>query len=522
MSMRSRAGILLLAAALLVLSGALLWVSGSSAPVPVEPPEPGDALSARRAPLRPSDGKNSVESPDRTGATDRAAPADPSPSPQRDDAASSPKERRVAGRVVREEDGFPARALVWALDESGEPTSPRRRASNGHFLLRVGPEATALRVLPDAPDLEAVTLPLPPEMEFVVLHVRLPKARGFVEGQVVDSIGDGVAGVRVSVGRLAARTDEGGQFRIAPLRDGPYIVRLPESPFTTRQAPAVRVRVEGGRPDRFVLFRIHRGALLEVKVVRGADQGPVERASVVLTASDGRGGHLVGTTNREGAARFVDLEPGDYRLFVSAPEAGLGTATVEVEGLGAGDRRRVRCALEPAPGVLTGVVRDEEGAPVPFARIVARRLDGEGELRTSASSSGRFGFDAIAPGRWRLAVEPASAVDRNWVPGPGADVDVTAGRPTEVSLVVRRGASVSVELERGRLPGPALELRVLRAGEVLRTLRIEPGREVTAVSGLAPGSYRFVLVEVQTGAVVADQVVAVGPEGHEKWAAAVP
>lgn len=151
--------------------------------------------------------------------------------------------------------------------------------------------------------------------------------------------------------------------------------------------------------------------------------------------------------------------------------------------------------LTPAHS-LTGVVIDEQGAPVPDGRVLAHSLDEATDAQTN--DDGTFAFEDLGPGRvalvaWDEAVPGAVRVSRPAVLGPERD---------RCTLVVERSATIVARKDSAGYPSriemlstegewlPAPELR--NRGD-----RWLPNRERR---WLAPGRYR-VLSDVDPSGV---------------------
>ena len=153
------------------------------------------------------------------------------------------------------------------------------------------------------------------------------------------------------------------------------------------------------------------GAVAGVVVDAASGEG-VPRASIRLFPREG-GVTYSSTTDLEGNFRLDRLAPGLYGLVVEAPgflrfhgdgRSGEGPASVRVLAGGVAGDLRVALARY---GVISGVVEDELGRPLPGAKVAAnRRLerDGRPELGPGQSvqtdDEGRFRIANLTPGRY--------------------------------------------------------------------------------------------------------------------------
>ena len=88
---------------------------------------------------------------------------------------------------------------------------------------------------------------------------------------------------------------------------------------------------------------------------------------------------------------------------------------------------------EPQVGSISGVTLDSGGQPVRGARLVLTRLESRGEWDTRSGEGGRFRFEEIEPGRYRLQAQHAAYVPQQYgqtTPDrPTATIDVTLDQP---------------------------------------------------------------------------------------------
>lgn len=113
-------------------------------------------------------------------------------------------------------------------------------------------------------------------------------------------------------------------------------------------------------------------------------------------------------TDADGRFRFEEVEPGSMQVAVRAS----GFAPLEQRGVSVAAGGSELADLVLARGaILSGIVVDPEGRPVPAAKILRTELEdgglflvGEREPLALSGSDGRFRVDQLACGAWRFLV----------------------------------------------------------------------------------------------------------------------
>jgi hypothetical protein len=140
-------------------------------------------------------------------------------------------------------------------------------------------------------------------------------------------------------------------------------------------------------------------------------------------------------TDAAGLFVFENLEPGDVRLELAHPdyEAGGCDANIPAEG---GDVN-VHCFLRPGrkEGAISGHVKDQEGRPVPAARV---EMTGPSNVVVQSDINGLFAILDAPEGTYRLRVH-----------APGYLVQII-----EVDVGPRETALPQIILIRNSEPGP--------------------------------------------------------------------
>lgn len=298
--------------------------------------------------------------------------------------------------------------------------------------------------------------------------------------------------VRRTGRRLGRRLGIGEDARLTRGDDGAYV--LDEVPVGTCEvhveSPGYAssrlsgIKVEDGRTTSGVDVRLSRGAILRGQVVDASTSRPVPGASVSASSGEGvRGPALAllggdGTlTDADGRYEIGGLEAGRHRISVRHADYAEAVEVVEAApDPGTGPTVRLSRG-----GSLSGTVVTTAGQPVPGASVDLMASGeagfmGGGGQETQTDDAGRFRFDRLQPGRYRLRATvrggPTASTEAVLAPGsPAADAVLT----------VAGGARL-----RGRVTG----LPDAARGAV--TL-MATGREGYAASGraAADGSFEF-------------------------------
>ncbi len=311
-------------------------------------------------------------------------------------------------------------------------------------------------------DFDLVTIPAEERVPFDIVDESFGGTRVF--GRVLD---DGLPVPRGNINAISwegenvlgvdwklARIDSEGRYEFEGLAPGEYQFQL--EGLTRR----VRMTVEiPDVPEHRLDLELPRG-VIEGRVVDDVTGEPVARARVFLRPRDQvesdsllaslvrQGGDLYRErTDGEGRFSFKGLSEGDYELYVdpadSRSERSLAPSEAEDIGLArdevrAGFEVRLRTAAE-----LTGVVRDDSGAPVGGASVSCTRSD-EPDLKPKRARSGEdglFRITGISAGEHSLIVSaPGYANSRL----DGLRVDGLESE--EVELVLERGVAVTLDL----------------------------------------------------------------------------
>lgn len=285
----------------------------------------------------------------------------------------------------------------------------------GDHLLEVEAPGMGLEIVQGVSTIEGA------ELEPIVL---VPLAA--VEGVVVDSTGEPIAGARVLATapgsgmhwqftddfyQFGTTSDAGGRFRVGPFRTGsPVAVTAGAAGFSYACQKDVEAPADGLRLVVPPLVEL-AGSLVDSA---GRPRGGVPvslrgAATDCRTAYGHRAMALEIVTGADGMFRFQDLPPGTFQVSVPAQDA-LGAAAASVELVAGEPPPAIELRVEQK-AVVIGRVLGFDGEPVPGALVgVERPPDGDSE---EAARPARVSptTHTDAEGRFRLAgLDPGAAV----------------------------------------------------------------------------------------------------------------
>jgi hypothetical protein len=254
-------------------------------------------------------------------------------------------------------------------------------------------------------------------------------------GRVVFEELAGEGPLRSAAALLRAETDADGRFTVERLPTGDHALSADARGFSAK-----RVDVQVRARDKEVALGdivLEPGAIIRGRVRDKAGLGVGSARIFSLPAGGMRVGVAVESLSEaDGTFVLAGLQAGSYRLQVSAPGYGGGSATA-VTG-----SEKVEIVLEPA-GSITGLVVDEAGRTVDSFEVVANptRREPGGFMNRSrgdgSSGDGRFSLLDLPAGEYVVEVT-APEMGRGVVSG----VKVSAGGTTDAGRVTIKAGGV--------------------------------------------------------------------------------
>lgn len=237
--------------------------------------------------------------------------------------------------------------------------------------------------------------------------------RGGFGGQVLRRVTAG----RVGGADADAVASEDGSFTLENVATGTWTVRAKAKGFTEGRASGVVVE-EGGTRER-VEVRLPRGGNLKGRVTDASSGRAVPEATVSAAPAEGGGGGAAGraiaasigaslddgnATDADGRFEIADIAPGRYRVTVQHADFTDGIQMAEVTEKGGSVEVRLSRG-----GGIGGVVVSASNQPLPGVDVsLSASGDGGGFLggggqSTTSDGSGRFLFDHVSAGRYRVS-----------------------------------------------------------------------------------------------------------------------
>lgn len=481
----------------------------------------------------------------------------------------------LRGRVVAEADAAQGIAGAEVHLSRDEPFAPRTRTdAEGHFVLEGvldGPLTLVASADGWLPSMPGVAVEAGPDASEITLALaRAPAIRGRVEPAVSaevsielrpETMRMGMAGPGAMIfGGSAgskAQTDDEGRFELGPAMPGltTVVARVADG-----RAGEATVEVGPDGADEVVIQLEERSTVRGV--VRGVGGQPVAQATVSLRRRPEPGapelrltvngrdmGVDAGTTTEDGRFEIGGVEAGalevrvtdrygeplPVRSGIEVSSDGQGALTVS-EGR---DRDGVEIVVDAHEGVIRGVVRTTDGAPVPDVWVRATLLP---ELAAPRPEPDDGGPTERREMRMIMATDDGSGSGSSGRPPVLTDdegrFEITdlrdasyelvaehGGGRQRVTAVARPGDAVTLELaELGAIEGtvtldgqPLRRYGIRVEGPVSRSIQVRDGSGSFEIGRLDPGAYQLVVtapdgtgrasVTVESGRTVSQDVV---------------
>ena len=308
-------------------------------------------------------------------------------------------------------------------------------------------------------------------------------------------------------------TDAEGRFRFSGLAEGLYTLSAEkdayiDSTFGASQSPRLggvgtQIALASNQQLLDVAMPLPRGGII-AGTITGADGLPAAETNVTLVVPErsGMAGHA--RTDAKGEYRFAGLFPGEYRVVAAAP---AGYAPVYHPGVV--DPRQattVRVKEEERkdgvdfafvlvrPVRVTGTIVDAAGQPAPGVQVAAMPSDASMWLRVKSDADGRFVFDGITPGTYRVTAAftppaetaPGGVARDMWAE---ATLDVSADRVPDLVLKALPRTVFSGRIQLDIPPsGRPLDL------SVFRVFLTKPGFHPGEAKVEADGTFRITMI----------------------------
>lgn len=311
--------------------------------------------------------------------------------------------------------------------------------------------------------------------------------------------------------RARAQCDALGVFRFANLPARTELRLLATDARVAADADcafAHGLKLGAGEDRRGFELALHRSPHVS-GLVQSADGAPLAGARVRATLQDGETRLRAAETRSDAEGRFelACAAPGSYEIEARLDGYESGRSPAE---LFEGARFQLDFALERAP-TIEGTVLDRDGYAIPYARLRAKPLAGEGEKErdartTTAGSDGRFRFDHVAPDDYEVGARALGFA------GGSARVHVVRGEEASPLALVLEPTAPSayatvlgeVRVEGGGTPD-RLRFDGLRGGAVtleggrFRIDGVRPGRMVLVVKAEGAADRRLPSVQLESG-----------------------
>lgn len=330
----------------------------------------------------------------------------------------------------------------------------------------------------------------------ITLHKGQP-----VSGRVVDDGGHPIAKAKVAVAGMfgfggdkrGVETDDKGQFAFAAIAPGRHQLDATDG----EHAPAASAPITvADKPIENVEIVMKAGGSIS-GVVLGADQNPVPYAIVRAQTGQAAGGRRGGwggsyrqvSADKSGAFELRGLPRNAVQVRAESDSAASKVQSVDLDK--DKDKKDVRLVLDVA-GLISGVVVDEKGAPVPEVQVHAfadmwgsggsEDVALAGMSTATTDGAGAFAIRGLPDGEYKLWAARGVNASRDW--GQTGVTAKVGDKDVKITLASPGSLKGVVKID-GQSTAPKLAL--VQVG-------FQPGQPTGADGGfsigeLAPGQY---------------------------------
>lgn len=337
-------------------------------------------------------------------------------------------------------------------------------------------------------------------------------AASTVSGKVVTPEGAALAGVVVTVikhngdVRRTTTTDTAGKF-VLRIGASPTGATLPIA-ICANPAAASGGASSGGyaspeclqkyawstTPTTGVDFVAQPAAAIAGAVEDSVSGDSLAGITVELEQENTGGTVRSATTAADGSYTLRQIRPEagrSYRVCAGGPGRARTCATLDelgIPALSVGTTAHAGPLLVPEQGTISGVLTGADtGDPIAGVRV---ELDGDNGGLTTTDADGRYSFDRLRPGPYRLRASANTAGPRGYhtTATNGFTVEVSAGQDTTANVAMLPAAAVRIKVVTpdGR-PAPGVSL-ALRDDLAYRDVRTD-SQGLGTLKGLTPSEY---------------------------------
>jgi len=297
-----------------------------------------------------------------------------------------------------------------------------------------------------------------------------PPSGGAIEGTVRDTNGNPIGGATVttSPGGYTATTGSDGFYRMWNVAPGTYSVTAQKAGYTT-QTHTNRNVVAGQITVVDFTLSVIPGAISGV--VRDSANNPVSGATVSTTP-----GGYTALTNTSGQYTISNVPPGTYT--VQASKSGYGTVTRSNVQVVFNQTTTVNFTFPPAPGTISGVVRDSANNPISAVTVSTT----PGGYTAFTNTSGQYTISNVPPGTYTV-----EAYKSGYGSVTQSNVQVVSNQTTTVNFTFSTGSGTITGTVRDSASNPLSGVTVRTVGASFSAVTNQSGQYT--LSNVPAGTY---------------------------------